>query len=56
MATTKTSLSRPLRIDATAAPDGDLIGMTLCPGKKQMGSISDTWDRDLAADLDQGHR
>lgn len=56
MATTKTSLSHPLRIDATAAPGGGLIGMTLCPGKKQTGSISGNWDRDLAADLDQARR
>lgn len=48
-----TSLTHPLRIDAVEAPGGGLIGMTLCPGKKQAGAVSGTWDRDL--DLDLAH-
>jgi len=47
-----TSLSSPLRIDAVF-PDGcdGVIGMTLCPGKKEDNAISGDWDRDLDADL-----
>lgn len=47
----KTSLTHPLRIDAVEAPGGGLIGMTLCPGKKQFHAASGTWDRDLGLDL-----
>ncbi len=47
----KTSLSHPLRIDFLEAPGGGFIGMTFCPGKKQAGAVSGTWDRDLDLDL-----
>ena len=48
-----TSDGAPLRIDVVACPGGvGRIGMTLCPGKKQRGAQSGTWDRDLAADLE----
>jgi ADP-ribosyl-[dinitrogen reductase] hydrolase len=47
-----TSAGRPLRIDAVEVSGGKgLIGMTLCPGKKEMNSFSGNWDRDLEADL-----
>ena len=52
MTKTKTSISYPLRIDSVVAPGGGLIGMTLCPGKKQNGALSGDWDRDLGLDLD----
>ena len=52
VAQAKTSASHPLRIDAVTAPGGGLIGMTFCPGKKQVSAVSGTWDRDLGADLD----
>ncbi len=47
-----TSEKNPLRIDAVPAPGAaGLIGMTLCPGKKDPYSAFGAWDRDLQADL-----
>jgi ADP-ribosylglycohydrolase/protein-tyrosine phosphatase len=48
----KTSESGPLRIDPVPM-DGvrGRIGLTFCPGKKQMDSTTGPWDRDLDADL-----
>jgi ADP-ribosyl-[dinitrogen reductase] hydrolase len=52
MTATKTSQTYPLRIDALAVPGvSGSIGLTFCPGKKQCGALSGTWDRDLATDL-----
>jgi ADP-ribosyl-[dinitrogen reductase] hydrolase len=46
----KTSLSDPLHIATVSPPDlSGVIGMTLCPGKKDPAS---SWDRDLDIDLD----
>lgn len=51
--TAKTSRSHPLRVDNLAIEGlGGVIGLTLCPGKKQRGAMSGDWKRDLAADLD----
>ena len=48
----KSSISHPLQIDSLAAgKGGGNIGLTLCPGKKQMSAYSGTWNRDLHADL-----
>jgi len=48
----KTSQTDPLRIDSVQVnPLGGAIGMTLCPGKKAVSSVSGEWDRDLDADL-----
>lgn len=48
----RTSLSHPLEIAAVPAGAGHgLIGLTLCPGKKQPHAASGAWDRDLARDL-----
>lgn len=47
-----TSGQSPLRIDATGMPGSGLIGMTLCPGKKQAMALSGAWDRDLDLDLE----
>ncbi len=47
----KTSRSHPIRIDSVTVPGGGRIGMTFCPGKKQVHSISGPWDRDLETDL-----
>jgi protein-tyrosine phosphatase len=52
MASRKTSVTDPLRINSVTAPGGGLVGMTFCPGKKQANGINGNWDRDLAADLD----
>lgn len=48
-----TSENSPLRIDTIALPGkrGD-IGMTFCPGKKDRGYSGNTWERELAVDLD----
>lgn len=49
----RTSLDSPLRIDAVVAgPNGGLIGMTFCPGKKQPVAMSGAWDRDLRTDIE----
>lgn len=53
MTAVKTSITSPLRIDAVQVNDsGGLIGMTLCPGKKDRGILSGPWDRDLDMDLE----
>lgn len=45
----KTSLTDPLRIATVAPPDmSGVIGLTLCPGKKDPGR---GWNRDLDTDL-----
>lgn len=47
-----TSERHLLRIDAVRAPRGTgLIGMTLCPGKKDPYAAFGPWDRDLDANL-----
>jgi protein-tyrosine phosphatase len=49
----KTSLSHPLQIDVVEVPTGGgLIGMTLCPGRRDRLSLNGAWARDLEADLD----
>ena len=48
-----TSNSSPLRIDTIILPGNrGQIGMTLCPGKKDLGISGTTWDRDLKTDLE----
>lgn len=52
MAERLTSERHPLRIDAAGAPGiPGLVGMTLCPGKKDPYAKFGAWDRDLTADL-----
>lgn len=52
MSSLKTSQTSPLRVDSMAVPGSTgLIGMTLCPGKKQRGALTGDWDRDLETDL-----
>jgi protein-tyrosine phosphatase len=47
-----TSSSSPLRIDTVPVPGtAGVIGMTICPGKKDLG-LGGIWDRDLVADLE----
>lgn len=49
----RTSMSHPLRIEGVRLADGHgRIGITFCPGKKQPGAMTGSWDRDLAVDLD----
>ena len=53
IATVLTSLNRPLRVaHISAGPTLGAVGITLCPGKRQMVSISGVWQRDLATDID----
>lgn len=45
----RTSATAPLMIDEVAVPNtGGIIGMTICPGKKDRAR---NWDRNLAKDL-----
>jgi protein-tyrosine phosphatase len=49
----RTSISHPLRVDSVSVGEnGGLIGMTLCPGKQQMGALTGNWARDLSLDID----
>jgi ADP-ribosyl-[dinitrogen reductase] hydrolase len=51
-AASRTSETDPIRIDFIRPDEGwGLIGMSFCPGKKQMNARSGDWDRDLDADL-----
>lgn len=51
--TARTSLTHPLQIAEVSAPGArGLIGITFCPGKKQVSAMSGAWDRDLGLDLD----
>lgn len=52
----RTSQSHPLQI-AEISPllgetVGGKIGLTFCPGKKQVNAVTGAWNRDLAIDLD----
>lgn len=44
----RTSVSSPLRIDEVSTANGGVIGLTICPGKKDLPA---GWDRDLATDM-----
>jgi protein-tyrosine phosphatase len=49
-----TSEKSPLKIDSVQVPGtAGFIGMTLCPGKKDPYAPFGSWDRDLAADLQE---
>ncbi len=49
----RTSASHPLRIDEVpAGRAGGLIGLTLCPGKRDFSISGARWERDLPSDLD----
>jgi ADP-ribosyl-[dinitrogen reductase] hydrolase len=49
----RTSFTHPLKIaEIRPASDAGLVGLTLCPGKKQVGALTGTWDRDLTIDVD----
>lgn len=51
--TVLTSLNRPLRVAQVSVGTAlGAVGVTLCPGKWQRTSISGTWQRDLATDID----
>jgi len=49
----KTTDSHPLQISyVQARPDSGRVGLSLCPGKQQPGSMTGDWARDLDPDLD----
>lgn len=57
MSTARTSESHPLRIDSVSTGDGlGRIGITLCPGKKDLHGLTGASDRDLDLDLDEIQR
>ena len=51
MASPPTSLTHPLEIAELAAPGGGAVGITFCPGKTQLASLTGGWARDLDLDL-----
>ena len=49
----RTSITHPLQIaEVSVPPAKGSIGITFCPGKKQVSAMSGAWDRDLGLDLD----
>lgn len=46
-----TSVSHPLIINTIAVSNGEL-GLTFCPGKKQVNAMTGSWDRDVALDIE----
>ena len=49
----RTSITHPLQIaEVSLPPAKGSIGITFCPGKKQISAMSGAWDRDLGLDLD----
>jgi ADP-ribosyl-[dinitrogen reductase] hydrolase len=49
-----TSRTHPLRIDDVDIPGvPGTIGITLCPGKVQLGAVSGSWARDLRIDIQE---
>jgi len=47
----RTSQDHPLQIAPLKTSGPGLIGMTLCPGKKDQAALTGAWDRDLDIDL-----
>lgn len=48
----RTSVTHSLRVNELAHPAGGLIGMTLCPGKRDPHGMSGPWRRHLATDIE----
>ena len=47
----RTSETHPLQIASLDTPAGGRIGMTFCPGKRDLMAMTGPWDRDLQTDL-----
>ncbi len=47
----RTSQTHPLQVASVPVPGGGTLGLTFCPGKRQMGAATGSWDRDLGLDL-----
>jgi ADP-ribosyl-[dinitrogen reductase] hydrolase len=51
--TARTSSTHPLQVGFVSVPGtAGQVGLTFCPGKKQVDAVTGEWDRDLAMDLD----
>ena len=50
-ANTRTSITDPLKIRWVNAGKNGKIGLTFCPGKKDLSFYGNSWDRDLELDL-----
>ncbi len=49
----RTSITHPLQIAAiSAGPTFGRVGVTFCPGKQDLHSMTGPWERDLSLDLD----
>ena len=52
----RTSRTHPIRIDTVETnPGWGLIGLSFCPGKKQLNGLTGAWSRDLYSDLARIH-
>ena len=47
----RNSANSPLRIASVRLKSAGEIGMTICPGKHEVGALSGKWERDLDADI-----
>ncbi len=47
----RTSATHPLQVATLSITAGGRIGMTFCPGKRDLAAMTGPWDRDLHADL-----
>ncbi len=47
----RTSLTHPLAIAECVSGFGGMVGLSLCPGKKQPASMTGAWNRDLDLDI-----
>lgn len=47
----RTSATHPLQIATLSTAAGGRIGMTFCPGKRDLAAMTGPWERDLLADL-----
>ncbi len=47
----KNSDTHPIRIDSVRTPNGGTVGLTFCPGKKDLHSAAGPWSRNLSKDL-----
>lgn len=45
------SATHPLQIATLSTTAGSRIGMTFCPGKRDLAAMTGPWDRDFHADL-----
>lgn len=51
--TPRTSTSHPLKIAKVVAPNGSVVGFSMCPGRQDRDPINGGWNRDIDLDLAQ---